>query len=795
MSSKNDSSNIVILPTRHPVVTPVVERLSEPLKSLRDLALKRLGELVNTLFENIDDALFDLAERAQSNTVQNAYFDGMREVRKKRERVQIAVLDKISQTIAAFASGAMPSAPKVEKPAGNTNIGLSLVEDQDLEESLAVSGMIGKAESRFARQLYALNRRLSAIRGGVPVENLNNPIGPALLCDAFQLAAADLDLELHSKLIVFKLFDRYVICGVELLYDEVNELLIQNGVLPQLRHHITQQQTTHRAAAPHGSAENALESGARRLSQEREGDAATAASNTEQEIYQTLRSLLAIRHEQHAPQAEVTQSAPASFGAMDLLSALQILQSELEPVASGRETVDARPSARQLKQTLLDQAHKLHSGHAHMASVDEDTIDLVGMLFEFIVQDRDLPAHIQALLGRLQIPYLKVALLDRHLFTQKNHPARQLLDHMATACLSKPDESGVDQPLHDKIKATVEMILRDFDDDLAPIERANVDFVAFLEETQHRADLIEKRTTESVHGRERLEHARSVAASEIHERCAGKHLPALVHTLLVGPWTQFVVLVALRQGGQSVEWKQALSLADAMIWSVAPKTTQSERTRLANLLPSMQGYLRQGLLTIGYHDDDITRLLDELNATLRARLEPAREEIAPSGGSVVATDAYASGLLSMPAAIAPKPAEKLDENSVLAALMGSMETIVLSSEGAPAPAEAAASSEENIAQVKAMRVGDWVEFTRDNGHKERAKLSWISPISSKYLFVDRQGLKVADKLVMTLAAELQAGTLVLVEQPAPLFDRALGAVVERLKSEQRGARAELAQAG
>jgi hypothetical protein len=793
MSSKSDSTNIVILPTRQPTTPPLAERLSEPLKSLRELALKRLGELVNTLFENIDDALFDLAERAQSNTVQNAYFDGMREVRKKRERVQIAVLDKISQTITDFASGATPAQPRVEKPSGNLNIGLSLVEDQDLEESLAVSGMIGKAESRFSRQLYAINRRLSAIRGGVPVENLNNPIGPAMICDAFQLASGDLDLELHSKLIVFKLFDRYVVCGVEQLYDEVNELLIQNGVLPQLRHHVAQQQAPYRAPAPNGSAENALESSARRLLHEREDSAAPAATNTEQEIYQTLRSLLAIRHDQRSALPETTAAEPANFGATDLLSALQILQSELEPVSAGAETAATRPSARQLKQTLLDQAHKLHSGQAHMASVDEDTIDLVGMLFEFIVQDRDLPAHIQALLGRLQIPYLKVALLDRHLFTQKNHPARQLLDHMANACLAKPDECGVDQPLHDKIKATVEMILQDFDDDMAPIERANVDFVAFLEETQHRAELIEKRTTESVHGRERLEHARSVAASEIQQRCAGKHLPALVHTLLVGPWTQFVVLVALRQGVQSVEWKQALSLADAMIWSVAPKTTQSERTRLANLLPSMQGYLRQGLLTIGYHDDDITRLLEELNTTLRARLEPVREEIAPP--SPVATEAYTSGLLAMSDAIAPKPPEKLDENSVLASLMGSMETIVLSSEPAPAAVETSASSEEHIAQVKAMRVGDWVEFTRDNGNKERAKLSWISPISSKYLFVDRQGLKVADKLIVTLAAELQAGTMVFVEQPAPLFDRALGAVVERLKSEQRGARTtELAEA-
>ena len=38
--------------------------------------------------------------------------------------------------------------------------------------------------------------------------------------------------------------------------------------------------------------------------------------------------------------------------------------------------------------------------------------------------------------ARLQVPYLKVALLDRHLFSQRHHPARRLLDEMAQAGLA-----------------------------------------------------------------------------------------------------------------------------------------------------------------------------------------------------------------------------------------------------------------------------------------------------------------------------------------------------------------------
>ena len=71
-----------------------------------------------------------------------------------------------------------------------------------------------------------------------------------------------------------------------------------------------------------------------------------------------------------------------------------------------------------------------------------------------------------------------------------------------------------------------------------------------------------------------------------------------------------------------------------------------------------------------------------------------------------------------------------------------------------------------------MKVGMWVEFNNtDNGSKERAKLSWISPITGKYLFVNRKGLKVADKTVFALATEMRRGSTIVLEE-VPLFDRA-----------------------
>jgi hypothetical protein len=90
---------------------------------------------------------------------------------------------------------------------------------------------------------------------------------------------------------------------------------------------------------------------------------------------------------------------------------------------------------------------------------------------------------------------------------------------------------------------------------------------------------------------------------------------------------------------------------------------------------------------------------------------------------------------------------------------------------------------DTLQAVRDLKVGSWVEFVDDTGTRERAKLSWISPISGKYLFVNRRGLKVADRTAVQLASELLSGRAMILEE-VPLFDRALDAIVDRLRNPQ-----------
>jgi hypothetical protein len=87
-----------------------------------------------------------------------------------------------------------------------------------------------------------------------------------------------------------------------------------------------------------------------------------------------------------------------------------------------------------------------------------------------------------------------------------------------------------------------------------------------------------------------------------------------------------------------------------------------------------------------------------------------------------------------------------------------------------------------VQRVRNLKVGTWVEFSTESGTPERAKVSWISPLSARLLFVNRKGLKVAEFSVFALAGELRAGTAQILEV-APIFERALSSIMNRLKYE------------
>ncbi|MEP6899645.1 MAG: DUF1631 family protein, partial [Rhodanobacter sp.] len=332
MNEAGDPSKVVNLGPR---LDPATQRVGELLNAVRSMSGRRLQQWVCNAFEHVDDALFDLAEKAENNAAQMHYFDGMREVRKRRPTVERNFLATINRDLGELVH---PQPSSSATPSGSLGtVELSLVADNELEESLAITSMISKNESRLARDLFTVNQRLSVICGGHKIDDSSNPVGPAILAQAFRRALHELSADMRVKLIIYKLFDRYVLSSLEELYQEINIELIRAGVLPQLRPEV-----------PH----NASSTGSAKTASDHPATTARASVNDEtgdipSDLLQTLHALFSARRaplEGVGPGGDLgmasTHSGPLP-SANELLGALSLLQSQ---IASAGPLPNAQPN-------------------------------------------------------------------------------------------------------------------------------------------------------------------------------------------------------------------------------------------------------------------------------------------------------------------------------------------------------------------------------------------------------------------------------------------------------------------
>jgi hypothetical protein len=740
--------------------------------SVRALSQQRLGTLVDGLYGAVDDALFDLAERAGNSLQQSRFFEGMREIRRQRQRAQTVWLDLVGKDLTRLERN---EKPKLRRSALQPGDDLSLVESAELEENLAIVAMGDKAIVRLNRSLYALERRLSQLFGGRTVDNENNALGPRLLSESFGESLGELDLAVEVRLIVLKLFERHVLGRLEQFYDEVNALLVQQGVIPELRYQLPGRNSpgaatsSYRRAAPQSGnvAVDRGQSGGSNYAEPAPDDAEQsqlhALLSELTQLLQTRRSADTAGGAGLGVPAGGYAAAPAP-SAREMLNALSLLQSEL----LGRGSVASEPqSSAALKNALMDQVRALSGGLRPVGlGGHEDLIDIVGMIFDYAVQDRNLPAPIAALLGRLQIPYLKVALIDRSFIARHDHPARNLLDELANSAIGWTEESDRDGRLVGQIRSIVERLQRDFEDDIGIFQRLGDEFRAFLETNRRRAELSERRATETARGRERLDVAQRTAAQAIMARVGGRDLQTNVREFLTRRWSNFLVLTHLRHGEDSNEWAQAVRFIDDLAWSVEPKLDESERRRFEILRPEIESMFRQGMQALGLHAHLTEELWTGVEAIHVQLFDPRSRKPAP-------------GTTATP---------QVEEVSIRFASTRPGEEIVISQDDLLATAEERGVQSPDdgwLEMARALKAGTWMEFIKDDGSRERAKLLWISTIRALYLFVNRNGVKIAEKSDRELAAELKQHRAVILEQVA-LVDRALDEIVRRLRANADG---------
>ncbi len=272
-------------------------------------------------------------------------------------------------------------------------------------------------------------------------------------------------------------------------------------------------------------------------------------------------------------------------------------------------------STSNLKQFVIQQLQQQNKNFSinQMNPLDQDVIDVVSMLFEFILEDKNIPDAAKAHIARLQIPLLKAAIIDKEFFSTNKNTARQLLNELAHAALGIVDEEDVSsQNLLSEIERVVSTINNDFDDDIVIFEQQLEQFQKFIEQHDNVEQTISHKIERKIKQKEDNALAYQWVEDTIDDILSDKHLPDVMVELVKGPWKRVMLNTYLNNGQNSDTWKNQVRFVDVLEWSIQPKHESLDRQKLANIIGQLVMTLRNGLQVIQVSEQEIKELLAKM---------------------------------------------------------------------------------------------------------------------------------------------------------------------------------------
>jgi hypothetical protein len=546
----------------------------------RELIAQQLAELARQLEPLLHGSLLafrhqigKLGERSRNPVEEQNALHGMQQAKRLDGEVMDVFLRAFDARLATFDQ---PPPASALRP--SLDDGLSLINNQEFEESVLLDDIATRAETRAGRQLFELGYRHGVLAARAPFEAEELALGPRALVRVLGEIARAHGFSREHRMFWYRLLDPSLVGAADETYAALNGLLVAQGILPSLRPYLPR-----RGNAPRTRSSPAIPDHPAGI-----GD----------EALQSLRPLLARRRD----------LLKLDRGPVDAVSAspetVQAALAALQRRAIGGGQPDARGVQRtmqHLHQDLLAELRRYAPDPRGLVLSGEqrDVFDLMSLWFERLLDETRGGGAAQRLLARLQIPLLRVALADPGVFQRGTHPARRLL----TAVVETADlwidgsEGELDNPLLDKLRHTVESTLTNFDGDPALLEQLATDLEAQVGALRRRAEVSERRQRDAAQGRERLEAARAQAAAAIAALIAERKAGTLARALLEQAWTDALALSILRHGEGSEAFSRALEVAAELLRGPGER----DDARLLN-------ELEQGLVQVGLHASEASQL-------------------------------------------------------------------------------------------------------------------------------------------------------------------------------------------
>jgi Protein of unknown function (DUF1631) len=463
----------------------------------------------------------------------------------------------------------------------------------------------------------------------------------------------------------------------------------------------------------------------------------SAAVANEQAAYHDLQQLLSRRRaeaERHNP-IPPSQRPERTIVTRDLLQTLGRM--DAEPMSGGN-----LPNIEDIKQSLLAQARQQYGKPVAMAPSDSDTFDLVGLLYNHLQREIRDDAPAAALVKRMQLTLLRVALQDRAFFVRPNHPARQLLSTVSETAAKWLAEDDFDPQLLAPLQQAVTHAVKNYDGNLEVFEQSNKQLQAHIDTQVRRAETLEKRHVEAARGKEKLEAAKLRAEQVLTEIVGEAPLPKFTRALLNQAWADVLTLTFLRHGEGSEEWNRQIDATRQIVAACTHRDPNVEH-------PALKAHVETALKQVGYHEDEAEVIAKRLSSNVRD------EE-----------DGESRTELTMKL----KARVRLGEDSQKARK--------------PDLPSRSPHEQECYEQLRLLPFGTWMEFvTNQQGDVVRRRMSWFSPVTDNALFVNQRGQRIGEHSLDSLARMMAKDQVRIVTvQRAGLVDRAWSAAMNALRA-------------
>ncbi|MCK9563518.1 MAG: DUF1631 domain-containing protein, partial [Bacteroidales bacterium] len=382
-------------------------------------------------------------------------------------------------------------------------------------------------------------------------------------------------------------------------------------------------------------------------------------------------------------------------------------------------------------------------GPESLCTVDRGLLRVIGRTFSRLT-DRVRQQHETNLLLDLELPAAWLTLKDPLFLERQSHPGRRLINELCRVASTMADEESRNDPLRGKVDEIVER-LNGFDVTLRQLSQLLTDLIDAIEKDRRTTGLREERVLQEADSQARLAQAHGYVAQILTDRLVGRRWPGFLVPFCEKAWSRVLFLTLLRQaspdshGALSEAWRRVQGLLDRLLVLASARRPVADVERI-ELVAAVGAELEH----IGYDPGESRRYLDSLDGFLAGLAAGAGRD------DDIFVDAIAVDLPGQ-----PPPGDDVPQDL----------------------------DSETLAFVDALRRGAWVEF-REEGRAVRCKLAGTVRASSRLIFTNRRGVKVAEEHRHRMAVKMQEGKVIVLDN-SHLFDQAYNEVIDEVQSELR----------